>query len=98
MISVFFNFFDENYNPLPFKQGHPVNPVIPEKPEGFDEMKRIAEELSKGLPHVRMDLYVINGKVYFGEYTFYHFGGTMPFEPAEWDYKIGEWLKLPNNT
>lgn len=94
----FFNFFDENYNPLPFKQGHPVNPVIPEKPEGFDEMKRIAEELSKGLPHVRMDLYVINGKVYFGEYTFYHFGGAMPFEPAEWDYKIGEWLKLPNNT
>lgn len=94
----YFNFFDENYNPLPFKQGHPVNPVIPEKPEGFDEMKRIAEELSKGLPHVRMDLYVINGKVYFGEYTFYHFGGAMPFEPAEWDYKIGSWLKLPNNT
>lgn len=92
----FFNFFDENYNPLPFKQEHPVNPVIPEKPEGFDEMKRIAEELSKGLPHVRMDLYVINGKVYFGEYTFYHFGGAMPFEPAEWDYKIGEWLQLPS--
>ncbi len=73
-----------------------MNPVIPEKPEGFDEMKRIAEELSKGLPHVRMDLYVINGKVYFGEYTFYHFGGAMPFEPAEWDYKIGEWLQLPS--
>lgn len=92
----YFNFFDENYNPLPFMQGHPVNPVIPEKPEGFDEMKRVAEELSKGLPHVRMDLYIINGKVYFGEYTFYHFGGTMPFEPAEWDYKIGEWLQLPS--
>lgn len=94
----YFNFFDENYNPLPFEQGHRVNPVIPEKPEGFDEMKRVAEELSEGLPHARMDLYVIDGNVYFGEYTFYHFGGTMPFEPAEWDYKIGEWLKLPNNT
>lgn len=94
----YFNFFDENYNPLPFKQEHPVNPVIPEKPEGFDEMKRIAEVLSKGLPHVRMDLYVINGKVYFGEYTFYHFGGAMPFEPAEWDEKIGSWLKLPNKA
>jgi hypothetical protein len=91
----FFNFFDEHYNPLPFKQGHPVNPVIPEKPKGFDELIRIAEELSKGLTHVRMDLYVINGKVYFGEYTFYHFGGVVPFEPAEWDYKIGDWLKLP---
>lgn len=94
----FFNFFDEQYNPLPFKQGHPVNPVLPEKPEGFDEMVRIAEELSKGLPHVRMDLYIINGKVYFGEYTFYHFGGVMPFEPAEWDEKIGNWLVLPSNN
>ena len=94
----YFNFFDENYNPLPFKQEHPVNPVIPEKPDGFDDMKHIAEELSKGLPHVRMDLYLIRGKVYFGEYTFYHFGGTMPFEPAEWDEKIGSWLKLPNKA
>lgn len=91
----FFNFFDEHYNPLPLKQGHPVNPIIPEKPNGFDEMVRIAEELSIGLPHVRMDLYAINGKVYFGEYTFYHFGGVVPFEPAEWDEKIGFWLKLP---
>lgn len=92
----FFNFFDENYNPLPFKQGHPVNPVIPEKPEGFDEMKRIAEQLSAGLPHVRMDLYVINGKVYFGEYTFYHFGGVVPFEPSSWDLKLGNMIELPH--
>ena len=94
----FFNFFDEKYNQLPFKQGHPVNPVIPEKPKGFEEMIRIAEQLSVGLPHVRMDLYIINGKVYFGEYTFYHFGGVMPFEPAEWDEKIGSWLTLPSNN
>lgn len=91
----FFNFFDESYNPLPLKQGHPVNPVHPEKPEGFDKMIHIAEQLAEGLPHVRMDLYVINGKVYFGEFTFYHFGGVVPFEPAEWDSKIGAWLTLP---
>lgn len=92
----FFNFFDENYKPLPFKQGHPVNTVIPEKPEGFDEMKRIAEELSKGLPHVRMDLYTIKGKVYFGEYTFYHFGGVVPFEPSSWDLTLGNMIELPH--
>ncbi len=91
----YFNFFDENYNPLPFKQGHPINPHIPEKPEAYDEMIHIAEELSKGFPHVRMDLYVINKKVYFGEFTFYHFGGVIPFEPAVWDKKIGTWLTLP---
>lgn len=91
----FFNFFDEHYNPLPFKQGHPVNPVLPEKPEGFEEMIRIAEELSKDLPHVRMDLYIIKGKVYFGEYTFYHFGGVEPFKPSSWDLTLGKLIELP---
>lgn len=94
----FFNFFDENYKPLPMKQGHPVAPKIPLKPKCFDEMKEIAGVLSKGYPHVRVDLYEINGKVYFGEYTFYHFGGMVPFEPEEWDYKFGCWLQLPNKN
>lgn len=94
----FFNFFDENYNPLPFRQGHPVNPVIPEKPEGFDKLINIAEELAKGLLHARIDLYIINGNVYFGEFTFYHFGGVMPFEPTEWDNIIGSWLSIPTNN
>ena len=94
----FFNFFDEKYQPLPFRQGHPVNPVIPAKPDGFDEMVRIAEQLSEGLPHVRMDMYEIKGKVYFGEYTFYHFGGVVPFVPAEWDEKIGSWLTIPTTN
>lgn len=91
----FFNFFDRDFNPLPFKQGHPVNPVVPKKPENFEEMIRIAEHLSIGFPHIRVDLYNINGKIYFGEFTFFHFSGNVPFEPAEWDHKIGEWLNLP---
>lgn len=92
----FFNFFDENYTPLDLKQGHPVNPVIPEKPKGYEKMIEIAEKLSEGIPHVRIDLYIINGNVYFGEYTFYHFGGVVPFEPNGWDEKIGSWLDLPS--
>lgn len=91
----FFNFFDEKFQPLPFRQGHPANHLIPEKPKGFDNMLMIAEKLSEGIPHVRMDMYLIKGKVYFGEYTFYHFAGVMPFEPSEWDLKIGSWLQLP---
>lgn len=92
----FFNFFDADYNPLPLRQGHPVSPVIPNKPDAFDEMKRVASKLSEGFPHVRVDLYEANGKVLFGELTFYHFGAITPFEPIEWDYKFGEWIKLPN--
>lgn len=57
-------------------------------------MKRIAEALSKGIPHVRVDFYEANGKPYFGEMTFCHFAAMVPFEPEEWDYKFGEWLDL----
>ncbi len=58
-------------------------------------MKELAAKLSQGIPHVRVDLYEINGKVYFGEMTFTHNSGLVPFEPEEWDYKFGEFLKLP---
>lgn len=90
-----FDFFDMDWNHLPFKQGHPLATKEIKKPAGFEQMKAIARKLSKGFPHVRVDLYDINGQIYFGELTFFHFSGNVPFEPEEWDYKIGEWLKLP---
>lgn len=90
-----FDFFDLDFNHLPVKQGHPLADKPIEKPEGFEEMKELARTLSQGFPHVRVDLYDINGQVYFGELTFFHFSANMPFEPEEWDYKMGEWLKLP---
>lgn len=92
-----FDFFDMDWNHLPFKQGHPLATKEIKKPAGFEEMKEIARKLSKGIPHVRVDLYDINGKIFFCELTFFHFSGNVPFEPEEWDYKIGEWLKLPKN-
>ena len=68
------------------------------KPEGFEEMKTVAAKLSKGFPHVRVDLYNVNGKIYFGEITFYHHGGFAPFHPEKWDYEFGSWIKLPEKT
>lgn len=93
---VKFDFFDADYNHLPFRQGHENARVIPKKPKSFKEMKRIAATLSKGIPHVRVDLYEVNGRPVFGELTFCHFGGMVPFEPEEWDYKFGSWLQLPS--
>lgn len=90
-----FDFFDMDWNHLPFKQGHPLATKEIKKPAGFEKMKDLSKILSKGFPHVRVDLYDINGQIYFGELTFFHFSGNVPFEPEEWDYKIGEWLKLP---
>ena len=57
-------------------------------------MMELARKLSKGIKHVRVDLYDVNGKVYFGEMTFFHWSGFVPFEPEEWDAKIGKWLIL----
>lgn len=94
----FFNFFDSDYNKLDLMQGHPKSSVLPAKPSKFDEMKALAEKLSKGLPHVRIDFYQANGIVYFGEFTFYHFGGMVPFEPNKWDEIFGTWLTLPEKT
>ena len=69
---------------------------MPEKPVCFEEMKELAAKLSIGIPQARIDFYEVNGKVYFGEITFFHWGGMKPFDPEEWDYKFGEWIKLPN--
>ena len=89
-----FDFFDMEYNHLPFTNGHPNAKVLPEKPLCFDEMRALAEKLSAGIPHLRVDFYEVNGKVYFGELTFSHWSGMKPFEPDEWDEKIGEWLNI----
>lgn len=92
---VKFDFFDTDFIHLPFKNGHPLATKPIAKPAGFEKMKEIAAILSKGEPHVRVDLYDVNGKIYFGELTFFHFSGLMPFEPEEWDYEFGRWIKLP---
>lgn len=91
----YFDFFDSDYNPLPIIQGHPNSDVQPEKPQRFEEMKAIAAKLSKEMPTLRVDLYEVNGKVYFGELTFYHFGGVVPFVPEKWDYILGDYINLP---
>ena len=92
---VKFDFFDSNYNHLDVRQGHPNAKVCPEKPICFDEMKMLAERLSQGIPHVRLDFYEVNGQVYFGEFTFSHNGGVVPFDPEEWDKTFGSWIDLP---
>lgn len=92
---VKFDFFDKDYNHLIIKQGHPNSAILPSKPSCFEEMKDVARKLSQGIPHVRVDLYEANGRVLFGEMTFYHFGGMVPFEPNKWDEVFGDMIELP---
>lgn len=90
------DFFDMNWNHLPFTMDHPNNPIIPQQPENFELMKHISAILSSGKSFVRVDLYNIKGHIYFGELTFFPMSGVGCFNPQEWDLKIGHLLKLPD--
>ena len=91
-----FDFFDADFQHLNIINGHPNADIMPEKPENFEHMKDLAAKLSKGFPHLRVDFYEANDRVYFGELTFSHWSGMMPFQPEEWDEIFGSWIKLPN--
>lgn len=91
---VKFDFFDMDFNRLNIVNIHPNSDKEIKKPETFEEMKRIAKTLSQGMKFVRIDLYEINGKIYFGEYTFFHGGGFCLFYPLEWEKRLGDWVNL----
>lgn len=92
-----FDFYDINRKHLPFSaKGHPYSGKSLDGVKNYDEMVEVARKLSKGFPHVRIDLYNINGRIYFGEFTFHHDGGFVPFIPREWDRKVGDMLRLPS--
>lgn len=93
---VKFDYFDADFNHLDLVQYHPMSGKVIPKPKNFEEMKKIASKLSERIPHVRIDLYNVNGKIYFGEMTFYHHGGVTPFHPETWDRVFGDWLTLPS--
>ena len=57
-------------------------------------MIKIVRKLSKPFPHARVDLYNVNGKIYFGEITFYHGGGVNNIEPQEIAFEMGNWINL----
>lgn len=67
---------------------------LPKRPDTFDEMVAIAKKLSKGMDFIRVDLYQIQGKVYFSELTFSPSAGFMPFREVESDLEIGKILHL----
>lgn len=91
---VKFDYYDSEFHHLDLVQEHPMSGKQYDKPVCFEEMKRIAGLLSEGIPQLRVDLYEVNGNVYFGECTFFHHGGMVPFHPHEWDVTFGKWIVL----
>ena len=91
------NYFDINGNILPFgEQACPPNfNKRINLPNTIPKMINLAQKLSKNIYFLRVDFYDVNGKIYFGELTFYPASGFGKFEPEDWDLKIGKKLKLP---
>lgn len=89
-----FDFFDMDYKHLNIIKGHLPSDRTIHKPDKFEEMKSIAKNLAKNKRFVRIDLYEINGQIFFGEYTFFPGGGFQLFNPPEWERKLGDWIDL----
>ena len=70
------------------------SPDLVKRPDGWYRMIEIAENLSKPFKHCRVDLYNIDGKIYFGEITFHHAGGCNIIKPQEKQLEYGSYIKL----
>lgn len=101
------DFYDMDWTHQEFVGLNPVarnglNPIIRNgltpvaRPENLEEMAEICRKLAKDEPFVRVDLYVIDNKKYFGELTFYPASGMGVFTPEEWNGRLGDLLTLPN--
>lgn len=91
------NFYDMDWKLMPFGKDMPHNPDIEvERPALFDEMKKIASDLCKPFQFVRVDLYQVGNKIYFGEFTFFPAGGAPDFVPDEYDEIVGQFWNIEN--
>lgn len=90
------NFYTPQWELMPFTRKYPSTLYPEPKPKTLDKMLAIAQKLSDYVDNtfVRIDLYDINGRIYFGEFTFYPGGGFEAFQPIEWDYTMGSWIDL----
>lgn len=88
-------FYDTDWKIMPFGREYPRSRNPLDRPVSYNEMATLAEKLSENIPFVRVDFYEIDGKIYFGELTFYPASGLKKFYPSEWDLILGKWIKLP---
>lgn len=91
-------FYNEKFEPLNISEPgcEMLNPDERQKPDNYDEMVRIVKILSADFPQVRVDLLNVDGRIYFGELTFYNSSGYIAFEPDSFDYSLGEKFILPS--
>lgn len=93
------NIYDTQWNDLHISSDCPcVRDKVFDRPKNFDEMLNIASLLCADFPAVRVDLYNINGRIYFGELTFFPWSGYVQFEPDLFDFEMGDKFNLPKRN
>ncbi|MFW6016721.1 MAG: ATP-grasp fold amidoligase family protein [bacterium] len=91
------NFYDVNWKYLKVDSDCSTYGDIVKKPAALEDMIDVANKLAEKLPAVRVDLYWVNGRIYFGEMTFYPWSGYVNFNPDEFDFVLGNEFELPNS-
>ncbi len=96
------DFYDTDWNRTTISQSgidnYQINPITYPRPSTLEEMIELSRVLSKGIPHVRVDWYSVNGKLYFGELTFFDGSGLDPYDDPNDDLMLGSWITLPEAT
>ena len=93
---MWFDLYSVDWENMHVLWGYEAGPELLPRPENLDDLLMTARKLSQDIPHVRIDLYSISGKIYFGEYTFFTWAGLMKIEPKEWDEKLGDLINIPS--
>lgn len=88
--------FDSKWNLLDLKEGNCEIDRNIAKPINLNLMIELSEKLAKNVPFLRVDWYEIDGKIYFGELTFYPNSGREKFDPPKYNKILGDMIKLPN--
>ena len=92
------NLYTPDWRRLDVEIEFPSEPGVEfERPDGLEIAIKVAEKLSKGFPHVRVDFYIVDGNVYFGEMTFYHGSGFEKIIPFSFDKEMGKWIQGVGN-
>lgn len=89
------NLYDVEWQYLPYSIQYPTAPdVVIDKPKCLEELISISEILGSNFRHVRVDFYICNQQIYFGEMTFTHGNGAEKFEPLSFEKKMGDWIDI----
>ena len=88
------DYFDVSWNRLDIRQNYPNSETHLKRPVNLEQMLEIAKKLSEGFPFLRVDLYEVNGKIYFSELTFHSDAGFAKFQPEEWDFNLGNFINI----